>query len=48
VLEMASIDLPSPKWPEGGFESLFSLAFKNRVIDNINHSVLRTLRGESK
>jgi hypothetical protein len=47
VLEMPTIELPSPKWPEGGFEQLFSLAFKNRVISNLNHPVLKALRGES-
>lgn len=46
VLEMPAIELPSPKWPEGGFRQLFSLAFKNRVINDINHPVLKALRGE--
>jgi hypothetical protein len=47
VLEMPAIELPAPKWPEGGFRQLFSLAFKNRVINSINHPVLKALRGES-
>lgn len=47
VLEMAATELPAPKWPEGGFTKLFSLAFRGRVIDNLNHPVLKTLRGES-
>jgi hypothetical protein len=47
VLEVPSIELPVPNWPDGGFNQLFSLAFKNRVINNINHPVLRALRGES-
>ena len=46
VLETPSIELPAPKWPDGGFKQLFSLAFKNRVISNINHPVLKALRGE--
>ena len=46
VLEMPSVDLPSPKWPEGGFKQLFSMAFKNRVINTIAHPVLKALRGE--
>jgi hypothetical protein len=41
------IELPAPKWPEGGFKQLFSVAFKHRVITDINHPVLKTLRGES-
>ena len=34
VLEMAATELPAPKWPEGGFPKLFSLAFRGRVIDS--------------
>jgi hypothetical protein len=47
VLEMPSIESPAPKWPEGGFRELFGKAFKNRVITQINHPVLKALRGES-
>jgi hypothetical protein len=47
VLEMPSTELPAPKWLEGGFKQLFSMAFKNRVITNINHPVLKALRGEN-
>jgi hypothetical protein len=48
VLQSPSSELTPPKWPEGGFEQLFSLAFKNRVIDHIDHPVLKTFRGESQ
>jgi hypothetical protein len=47
VLLIASTELPAPKWPDGGFKQLFNLAFQNRVINNINHPVLKALRGES-
>jgi hypothetical protein len=47
VLETPSVEQPAPKWPEGGFKELFSKAFKGRVINDINHSVLKALRGES-
>jgi hypothetical protein len=47
VLEMPMIESPNPKWPDGGFKQLFALAFKNRVIDNLNHPVLKALRGET-
>jgi hypothetical protein len=47
VLEMASVESPSPKWPEGGFQYLSQLAFQNRVISSLNHPFLKALRGES-
>jgi len=47
VLETPSVELPAPKWPEGGFKELFAKAFKNRVINDINHPVLKALRGEA-
>jgi hypothetical protein len=46
VLETPSVELPAPKWPDGGFKELFAKAFKSRVITEINHPVLKSLRGE--
>jgi hypothetical protein len=40
-----SIQLPPPEWPADGLTGLITRAFKGRVIDNINHQVLRRLRG---
>jgi len=45
VLEMPPIECPAPKWPAGGFQYLFELAFQGRIIDRIDHPVLKTLRG---
>jgi hypothetical protein len=45
VLETPKLDLPTPKWPEGGFPWMFDTAFKNRVIRDLNHPLLQTLRG---
>jgi hypothetical protein len=47
VLETPSTQLPEPKWPKDGFQWMFSTAFRSRVIDSINHPVLRALRGEN-
>jgi hypothetical protein len=47
VLESPLVELPSPQWPTGGFEFLFATAFRGRIIDNINHPYLKTLRGEA-
>ena len=35
-----------PVWPSLPFEKLIELAFRGRVIDTADHSVLRQLRGE--
>jgi hypothetical protein len=45
VLETPKLDLPVPKWPEGGFPWMFDTAFKNRVIRDLNQPLLQTLRG---
>jgi hypothetical protein len=41
-----AIAWPQPKWPEGGLQSLMMAAFKTRVIRDLNHPLLRSLRGE--
>ena len=38
--------IPEPRWPEQSFQELLRIAFKDRVIDNAEHPVLRELRGE--
>jgi hypothetical protein len=44
VLE-ATADLPAPEWPDIGFPELMKIAFRGRVIDNLDHPALRKLRG---
>jgi hypothetical protein len=39
-------DLPDPEWPNTPFRELLRVAFKDRFIDNLDHPVLRKLRGE--
>ena len=41
----ATAKLPEPDWPEESFEQLFRLAFRDRVIDSIDHPVIRQLKG---
>jgi hypothetical protein len=41
-----NVEAPVPRWPDGGFQYLFQLAFKNRVINGLDHPILRGLRGE--
>jgi hypothetical protein len=39
-------DLGKAVWPDKSFAEIFALAAKNRMIDSINHPVLKVLRGE--
>lgn len=45
VLEAAA-PFPDPTWPKITLEQILELAFKGRVIDTMDHPVLRRLRGE--
>jgi hypothetical protein len=42
----ASADIPEPKWPEADFRTLIQIAFRERYIDSIDHTVIRRLRGK--
>lgn len=39
-------DLGDPQWPELSFEDLIKLAFRDRLIDSMEHAVIRDLNGE--
>ena len=39
-------ELPEPRWPEKTFQELIRTAFKDRMIDTLEHPVLKRLRGE--
>ena len=43
----AEADLPEPEWPHGTFKDLLRVAFKDRIIQSLDHPVLQQLRGES-
>jgi hypothetical protein len=45
-VRVATAPLPDPEWPVLGFDAILELAFRGRVIDSLDHSVLRRLRGE--
>jgi hypothetical protein len=42
----ATGNFPEPQWSEKPLGELLAIAFKGRYIDNLNHPVLRKLRGE--
>lgn len=43
----STADIPDPNWPEMPFQEILRIAFKGHVIDDLNHPVLRRLRGEA-
>jgi len=43
---VAQGNLPEPTWPDVTLTELLRLAFAQRFIDDLNHPVLRQLRGE--
>ena len=44
-IDVAKIDI-EPNWPKQPFNELLRIAFKNAVIDDLDHPVLKKLRGE--
>ena len=42
---LAEGDLPDPLWPAKTLAELLKLAFKGRIVDSIDHPVVRRLRG---
>lgn len=47
-LFVATGELPDPKWPAMEFKEILNLAFRGRIIESMDHSVLRRLRGEQQ
>lgn len=43
---VAVSSLPDPEWPDMDFQALFKIAFKNHLIGDQEHPVLKSLRGE--
>ena len=43
---METVPLPEPEWPELSLRELLRIAFKDKMIDDLGHPVLRKLRGE--
>jgi hypothetical protein len=42
----AAGELAEPEWPELTFQAILKLCFKDRFIQNLEHPVIRSLRGE--
>jgi hypothetical protein len=39
-------NLPDPEWPDIEFNEILKIAFRDKIIDDTNHPVLKQLRGE--
>jgi hypothetical protein len=38
--------IPEPEWPDLSFQELFTIAFRDRVIRDLGHPVVKQLRGQ--
>lgn len=45
-VHVSKADLPEPEWPDVSFERLLELAFAEHIVEDLNHPILRRLRGE--
>lgn len=45
AVTVATAMYPEPEWPDESLEQLFGLAFRDRVIDTLDHPVIRRLKG---
>ena len=46
-IDVAMGAFPDPVWPSGlTFQDLLKIAFKGKMIEDLDHPVLRRLRGE--
>ena len=37
--------ITEPEWPEHTLQELIRIAFKDRIVDSVDHAVVRRLRG---
>ena len=46
IWDEAKGNLPEPKWPEGmAYDDLLNKAFAGRIIDSLDHEIVKRLRG---
>ena len=43
----ASSTIPEPIWPDYTFKQLLQIGFRDRLVDSVDHPVIKRLRGES-
>ncbi len=42
---VATGDLPEPEWPDMDMQAILNIAFRDRIIKNMDHSAVKRLRG---
>jgi hypothetical protein len=43
----AATTIPDPVWPELPYKQMLAIAFKDRLVNSLDHSILKQLRGEA-
>jgi hypothetical protein len=43
----AAATIPGPEWPDVSFKELLRIAFRDRLVDRLDHPLIKRLRGES-
>jgi hypothetical protein len=47
TMHIATATIPDPAWPTETLKELLKIGFRDRLIDTVDHPVLKRLRGES-
>ena len=45
-VSVATGDIPEPEWPDIEFQKILEIAFRDKFINDLDHPVVRRLRGE--
>jgi hypothetical protein len=43
---IAQVAVPEPEWPDLEFDEVLKIAFQDRIVESLDHPVVRRLRGE--
>jgi hypothetical protein len=46
IFESENVNIPEPQWPAPPFDEVLRIAFRDRLIDSVEHPVVKLLRGQ--
>jgi len=46
IFEAENVNIPEPQWPALPLDEVLRIAFRDRLIDSIDHAVVKRLRGQ--
>jgi hypothetical protein len=46
IFQAENINIPDPQWPTLPFDEVLRIAFRDRLIDSLDHPVVKRLRGQ--